>query len=53
MNKGIINSSGDIIAILNSDDIYCDENSIKKVVDFFKKINVKLPIQICISCVLI
>ena len=37
MNKGIINSSGDIIAILNSDDIYCDENSIKKVVDFFKK----------------
>ena len=37
MNKGIVNSSGDIIAILNSDDIYCDKNSIKKVVEFFKK----------------
>ena len=37
MNKGINNSSGEIIAILNSDDIYVDNNCIKYIVEFFKK----------------
>ena len=35
MNKGIMKSSGDIIGILNSDDMYADEKVIEKVVDCF------------------
>lgn len=35
MNKGILCATGDIIGILNSDDIYADENVIANVVDQF------------------
>lgn len=36
MNKGIEMASGDIIGILNADDMYADANVIQKVVDAFK-----------------
>lgn len=36
MNKGISNSSGDIVAILNSDDLYYSNNIIEKIVEVFK-----------------
>lgn len=39
MNKGISLSSGDIIGILNSDDIYYNENVIEDVVNVFKNKN--------------
>jgi glycosyltransferase len=35
MNKGLQSATGDIIGILNSDDVYADENVISKVVDSF------------------
>jgi glycosyltransferase involved in cell wall biosynthesis len=36
MNKGILNASGDIVGILNSDDVYYDNNVINQVVNVFK-----------------
>lgn len=39
-NKGIEASSGEIIAILNSDDQYCDESVLEKVTNCFKDKNV-------------
>jgi len=39
MNKGILMATGDIIGILNSDDLYCDSFSIEKVMDIFNKDN--------------
>jgi len=35
MNKGIINSTGDIVGLLNSDDIFSDNNVITDVVNYF------------------
>ncbi|MFX0558404.1 glycosyltransferase family 2 protein [Maribacter sp. CXY002] len=40
MNKGIKNTSGDIVGILNSDDFYDSNDVISKVVDTFKRENV-------------
>jgi glycosyltransferase involved in cell wall biosynthesis len=37
MNKGIIKSSGEIIAIINSDDFYADNNVLSDVIDLFDK----------------
>ena len=37
MNKGINFASGDLILILNSDDIFFKNNIIKKIVDIFEK----------------
>ena len=37
MNKGISVSTGEVVAILNSDDFYVDEFVIEKVVQFFGK----------------
>ncbi len=39
MNKGIQMSTGDIIGILNSDDLFCDSCAIEKVMDIFNKNN--------------
>lgn len=36
MNKGIQLATGDVIGILNSDDLLCDSTAIKKVVDIFE-----------------
>ena len=36
MNKGVKSATGDIIAILNSDDFYADKDVIKKVANLFK-----------------
>jgi glycosyltransferase involved in cell wall biosynthesis len=33
MNKGISNSSGDVIGILNSDDVYMESNSVSKLIN--------------------
>jgi len=35
MNKGIKMASGEVIALLNSDDLFCDEQALEKVVDAF------------------
>ena len=37
INKGIKLSTGDIVHILNSDDVYADQNILSEVVDLFKK----------------
>ena len=37
MNKGIDESSGEIIGIINSDDVIHDPNAFKKIVERFKK----------------
>lgn len=37
LNKGIKNSSGDVIGFLHSDDLYYDNNVISKIHDFFYK----------------
>lgn len=39
MNKGIKMATGDIIGILNSDDIYAHENVLKEIVEKFKETN--------------
>ena len=39
MNKGIRMATGDIIGILNSDDLYCDPFAVEKVMDIFNKDN--------------
>jgi len=36
MNKGIMNASGDVVGILNSDDIFADKFVIEKIVSGFK-----------------
>ena len=36
MNKGIKMATGDIIGFINSDDLFCDKDALKKVVKFFK-----------------
>lgn len=46
LNKGIKISSGDIIGILHTDDIYKDTNVIKKIMESF---NIKEDIDICLS----
>jgi len=40
MNKGIRLATGDIVGVLNSDDIYADSNSISKIVETFRSYNV-------------
>lgn len=35
MNNGLAIASGDVVAILNSDDVYCDARAIEKVVSVF------------------
>ena len=37
LNKGIKNSTGEIIGFLNSDDTFYDENSLKHIADAFDK----------------
>ena len=37
MNKGVVTASGDIIAILNSDDFYADEKVVSDIVSLFEK----------------
>ncbi len=37
MNKGVNTATGDIIAILNSDDFYSDENVVSDIVKLFEK----------------
>jgi len=39
MNKGILLSSGDLVAILNSDDFYCDSSTIENVVSKIQQNN--------------
>ena len=39
MNKGVSKATGDIIGIINSDDIIHDKNAFKKIVERFKKEN--------------
>lgn len=39
MNKGIKMATGDIIGILNSDDMYANENALQKIIDKFKETN--------------
>ncbi|WP_375582913.1 glycosyltransferase family 2 protein [Cyclobacterium xiamenense] len=36
MNKGVMMASGDIIGLLNSDDLFKDQYVVSRVVDFFK-----------------
>jgi glycosyltransferase involved in cell wall biosynthesis len=35
MNKGIKMATGDVIALLNSDDLFCDERALEKVMNVF------------------
>lgn len=35
MNKGIAMASGDVIGLINSDDLFCDNKAIEKVMDVF------------------
>lgn len=35
MNKGIEMATGEVIGLINSDDLFCDHDAIKKVVDMF------------------
>ena len=42
INKGIKLSTGDIVHILNSDDVYADQNILSEVVDLFKKKNCEI-----------
>jgi len=37
MNKGVVAATGDIVGILNSDDLYASNNVIRKVVDLMSK----------------
>ncbi len=37
MNKGLKLATGDVVGILNSDDVYCDNNVVAKVVDIFNQ----------------
>ncbi|HCA83157.1 MAG TPA: glycosyl transferase [Flavobacteriales bacterium] len=39
MNKGIALASGEIVGILNSDDLYADENVVRDVIALFQKEN--------------
>jgi len=39
MNKGIMMATGDVIGILNSDDLYCDSFVLEKVMNIFNKDN--------------
>lgn len=42
LNKGILRASGDVIAILHSDDLYVDNEVLVSVIDVFKNDNVQL-----------
>ena len=44
MNKGIAMASGDLVGILNSDDIFQTNTVIEEIVDFHKKNNIKASI---------
>lgn len=35
MNKGVKLATGDVIGLINSDDLFCDPNAIEKVIDVF------------------
>ena len=37
MNKGVVNSTGEIVGLINSDDIFCDNNAISNVMSIFKR----------------
>ncbi|WP_334058742.1 glycosyltransferase family 2 protein [Polaribacter sp. P097] len=39
MNKGILMATGDIIGIINSDDLFCDDHAIEKVVSILMSDN--------------
>ena len=39
INKGIINSSGEIISILHSDDFYHDNNVLNLIAETYKMLN--------------
>ena len=42
LNKGIKNSSGDVVSILHSDDLYYDNDALKKIVETFEKTKVDI-----------
>ena len=50
MNKGILQATGDIIGILNSDDYFYDNNVINKVVDFHTNNNIDASISNVLQC---
>ena len=37
MNKGIKKATGDVIGFLNSDDLFCDDMAVEKVMNFFNE----------------
>ncbi|GGF60896.1 glycosyltransferase family 2 protein [Wenyingzhuangia marina] len=37
MNKGVSMSTGDVVGLINSDDLFCDNRAIEKVMNIFKK----------------